>query len=110
MSAIGTSLRDARQRAGLGLRQAARLAGCSHVAVLHAESGKRIPEAPLLCALAGVYGIDADELCRMAGRIPVDVQALLLAEPNRLAAVRAMWTPQPHPPEADSVDTEETEQ
>lgn len=109
---LSAYLRDARQRAGLGVRQAARLAGCTHAAILHAETGRRVPEDPLLRALATVYGADADELYRLAGRVPADVRELLLAEPGRFAAVRVAWrrgATLPELPEADFVNTEETE-
>lgn len=47
------------------------------------------PGEPVICAMAAMLQVPADELLMLAGRLPSDVVEWLLADPARLAAVRA---------------------
>lgn len=80
MSTIGERLREAREAAGIGVRELARLSGfeSSHADVSKIEMGKQPrPSGPKLAAYAKVLGVSAEWL--MTGEGP---RARSRAEPN----------------------------
>lgn len=62
---LGPMLRAARERAGLGLRQAARRAGLPPGYVVHLEGGSRCPSRTVAEQLAAVLGLDDDEQAQL---------------------------------------------
>lgn len=62
---LGPMLRAARERAGLGLRQAARRAGLSPGHVVHLEVGSRCPSRSVAEQLAAVLELDDDEQAQL---------------------------------------------
>lgn len=109
MTQIGTYLRLARQHKGYTLRKTAQQVGISASYLSRLESGdeKCPPSEALLRRFSVELDVDLDGLCQLAGRVPADVLALLVAEPGRFATVRRMWTPHPHVPEATTGNIEE---
>lgn len=66
---IARALREARLSAGLGLREAARRAGCAPSYVSMLERGERAePGERVLAALDEAFGLEAGELVRRAAR------------------------------------------
>jgi transcriptional regulator with XRE-family HTH domain len=58
---LGQLLAAARMRAGLGLREAARLAGVGHEYLLRLETGQRTPSRSVATVLADVLALDDEE-------------------------------------------------
>lgn len=58
----GKKLREIREKKGLSLREAARLAGVSPTLLSLVETGKRKPTSALLVKLASVLSVPQDEL------------------------------------------------
>lgn len=67
---FGPALRQARERAGLGLREAARLAGTSHGYLIGLEAGTRCPSVTMAGRLADALGLDdAERAVLLAGAV-----------------------------------------
>jgi transcriptional regulator with XRE-family HTH domain len=62
---MGPLLLAARHGAGLGLREAARLAGVSHSYLLRLETGQRVPSRTVAGLLAEVLGLDDADRARL---------------------------------------------
>jgi len=63
---LGPMLRDARERAGLGLREAARRAGIQHGYPRDPEGACRSPSSAVAAALASNLGLDESERAQLA--------------------------------------------
>jgi transcriptional regulator with XRE-family HTH domain len=59
-------LRDLREKAGLGLREAAKKLRISPGYLSRIEGRGEIPAPELLCRMAGEYGCDVEELLELA--------------------------------------------
>jgi len=65
---LATTLREARRRQALSLREVERRTGISNAHVSQLETGTITkPELALLWQLAALYSLDFDELARLAG-------------------------------------------
>lgn len=62
---LGNLLRTARERAGLGLREAAREAGLAPGYVAHLEDGSRCPSRTVAEQLAAALKLDDDEQAQL---------------------------------------------
>lgn len=96
MSTIGERLREAREAAGLGVRELARLSGfeSSHGDVSKIEQGKQPrPSGPKLAAYAKVLGVSSEWL--MTGEGPRERRAD--------AAERTVELDDPYPTRADAI-------
>lgn len=82
LAKLGHRLRLYRERDALGLREAARRIGVSPTYLSRIERGQvpRPPSERILRALAHLYDDEPAMLLHLAGRIPEDVQAMLLAD------------------------------
>ena len=58
------TLKEIRKEKKLSTEAVGRQLGVSHVTVLNWESGKSEPGASAVMALAGVYGVSADEILK----------------------------------------------
>ena len=58
------NLKEIRKKKHLSTEAVGRQLGVSHVTVLNWESGKSEPGASAVMALAGVYGVSADEILK----------------------------------------------
>jgi transcriptional regulator with XRE-family HTH domain len=67
---LGEYLREAREQAGLSIRELARLAEVNHAFLARVESGERGASAELLQRLADVLDVDAAELLAYVGIRP----------------------------------------
>jgi transcriptional regulator with XRE-family HTH domain len=70
---MGPMLEHARLRAGLGLREAARLAGISHAHLLRMETGQRTPSETVAGVLAELLRLDDSERARLDAVAVADV-------------------------------------
>lgn len=88
---LGREVRALREARGLGLREVARKLELSASYLSQLETGqlKTPPAAEVLRALAKLYEVDADRVLLLAGRVPEDVKALLLADPGLTRFLRA---------------------
>ncbi|MGW3193708.1 helix-turn-helix domain-containing protein [Streptomyces sp. NPDC001118] len=59
---LGRMLIEARTRKGLGLREAARLAGIGADYLLRLEKERRVPSRSVARGLAAAFGLEGDEL------------------------------------------------
>ena len=80
---LGPMLRAARERAGLGLRQAARLADLSSGYMAHLEAGSRCPSRTVAARLAEMLTLDGDEQAQLYAAAVTDAGA---DHPARTAA------------------------
>lgn len=58
------TLKEIRKKKNLSTEAVGRHLGVSHVTVLNWESGKSEPGASAVMALAGVYGVSAEEILK----------------------------------------------
>ncbi|MFF2384055.1 helix-turn-helix domain-containing protein [Streptomyces sp. NPDC058108] len=58
---VAATLRAARERAGLGVREAARLMDVSHSYVIGLEGGTRCPSVTMAARIAGALGLGDEE-------------------------------------------------
>lgn len=63
---VGVMLRAARERAGLGVREAARRAGISHPYLIGLERGTRCPSSAVADVLAAVLSLGPDDRTLLA--------------------------------------------
>ena len=76
-------LRAARERSGLTLRECARRAHISAPWLSVLESGKATPPSEEVCVrLAQVLNESPLEMCRVAGRLPLQLQTQVLSDPG----------------------------
>lgn len=68
LKTLAANLRAERARTRLSQRQAARIAGCSQGALQKWEAGECVPSMDSVYALAEVYGVTLDSLCRAPDR------------------------------------------
>ncbi|WPO69927.1 helix-turn-helix transcriptional regulator [Streptomyces sp. KN37] len=80
---LGSMLRAARERAGLGLRHAARRADLSGGYMAHLEEGSRCPSRTVAARLADVLELDDDERAQLYAAAVTDAGA---DHPARTAA------------------------
>ena len=91
--AFGARLRRLREGQGIGLRDMSRRLDISPAYLSRVETGGHDPPAePVVRAVAALLGVEADDLLVHAGRVPIDVEAWLLADWRRVTEVRAMMT------------------
>lgn len=88
---FGQALRLARHARGVSLRTLAERAGVDFTYVSRVETGAfPPPAAATIVRLARALDADADELCALAGKLPPDIEAALLAQPDSIKDVRAL--------------------
>lgn len=88
MLALGVNLRRARTKYAMGLRELARKEDLSAEFLSAIELGKaRAPEG-VLKIYAKQFGMDMDELMRLAGRIPTDLKEHLLRSKKNMKRIR----------------------
>ena len=89
---LGQTVREAREVKGLSQKDFAELVGLSgaYVSRLEHDRHEHIgrPSEHRIKAMSDVLGFDFDELCRLAGRIPGDIESYLLDRPKELRRLR----------------------
>jgi transcriptional regulator with XRE-family HTH domain len=85
---LGAALRRARMKYDVGLREMARHADVSATYISKIEHGQTVPSEKILRLYAAKFRIDFDEISRLAGRVPSDVQRHLVRTPDALKKVR----------------------
>lgn len=65
--ALGSFLREKRNRAGFSLRYVARIIGLDHARLARIERGQAVPTLPSLIRIARAYGIKASAAMRHVG-------------------------------------------
>ncbi len=87
---FGAVVRDARGRAGFGLRELADKLGISpaYLSRVETESVECVPSESLILAIASTLNQPADELQRLAGRVPTDIKEHILSNPKVLRRLR----------------------
>lgn len=68
MRNVAANLRAERARTRLSQRQVAQLVGCSQGALQKWEAGECVPTMESMYALAELYGVTMDSLCRAPDR------------------------------------------
>ena len=91
-ASLGEVIRAARESKGIGLNAFARDIGMSRTYLSRVETGqeRNPPTEERLSAIAIALALDADYLLHLAGRIPSDVQSIVLGDPALPAAIRLM--------------------
>lgn len=87
---LGTTVRTARVAAGISLRSMAEEIGISpaYLSRVETETIQGTPSEQIVYAFASVLKMDSDELMRLGGRIPKDVQNYILENPSVLKRLR----------------------
>lgn len=75
--AIGTTLRNLRKHAKLGIKTVAPKVGISYTYLSKIENDVKLPSAGLVLMLCNQYGADADNLIAKLGAVPVDIQEIV---------------------------------
>jgi transcriptional regulator with XRE-family HTH domain len=86
---LSQTLKALRLRQNMGARTVARKLDVSRAFIQQIEAGTLVPSDARLAQLASIYDTDADYLILLAGRVPKDVAAILINEPNLLTALRS---------------------
>jgi transcriptional regulator with XRE-family HTH domain len=79
---FGSTIRELREKRGLGLKRAAPEIGVSYSYLSKLENGLVGPSDDTIEALAAYYDVDVDYLGVMAGRLPPDILAILQNDPE----------------------------
>jgi transcriptional regulator with XRE-family HTH domain len=88
---FGQRIRRLREENGIAQGALADRCGISGGYLCRVESGENDPPAEaVIRTMAAELGAPVDELLALAGRVPSDVVAWLVADPARIAAVRAL--------------------
>ena len=87
LAEFGRRLRMARIRCGLTQVEVARQIGVSKGYISRLEAGKTRPAEPTVRRLARVCATDAERLLTLAGTLPGDIRAILVAHPTESLAV-----------------------
>lgn len=85
---LGLHLRRARERYSVGLRELARQADVSAAYLSSVENGQEVGSERILKIYASRFRMDFDELSRVAGRVPTDMQTHLVKTPGAIAKLR----------------------
>ncbi|MFF8810877.1 helix-turn-helix domain-containing protein [Streptomyces pactum] len=88
LPAVAPRLRGLRQRSGLTLEAAARLAGLSPAHLSRLETGHRQPSLPMLLALARIYGTTVSDLL---GEVPPERDPIVRGD-RMEASASGGWT------------------
>lgn len=92
--AFGEKMREFRTAANLTQRELAKDSRLNFTYLSKLETGNMPPPSEQLitrlCVALGIRGGDRDDLFRLAGRIPEDVQAILLSSRHSMRLVRAI--------------------
>lgn len=91
MKQLGQELRRRREANGIGLRELARYTDLSPSYLSRIETGdeQSPPSEEAIVGLHRFLGGDLGELLQLAGRIPSDVRALLLADAGLITFLRS---------------------
>lgn len=91
---LSSTIRNHRVSCGFGLRELAGLVGISPAYLSRIETGKELAVSEaVLNSFAAHLGLNADELCALSGRVPLDVMTLLVDTPGAIARVRRLLKP-----------------
>lgn len=91
---LGTTIRINRIVRHIGLRELAELVNISPAYLSRIETGKELAVSEaVLNSFAAHLGLNADELCALSGRVPLDVMTLLVDTPGAIARVRRLLKP-----------------
>ena len=90
MTTLGETLRTERLRKEFGLRELADCIGCSvaYLSRVETDSIDCVPSEEILVKLADRLSLPTDELMRLAGRLPADVENYVLENPGVLKRLR----------------------
>lgn len=88
LQALGMALRRARMLYAVGLRELAREAEVSATYLSKIETGQTKPSERVLRIYSSKFRVDFDELSRLAGRVPGDVEQHLVQTPGALRRLR----------------------
>lgn len=88
---FGQRIKRLREKNGITQGALAEGCGISGGYLSRVESGEHDPPAEtVIRTMAAMLGAPVDELLALAGRVPSDVVEWLVADPARIAAVRAL--------------------
>lgn len=87
---LGKTLRDQRVHKEFGLRELADRIGCSVAYLSRVETGsiECVPSEEILHKLARTLSLESDELMRLAGRLPQQIENYILKNPGVLKRLR----------------------
>jgi transcriptional regulator with XRE-family HTH domain len=85
---LGKYLRDLRHMKDIGIKQVAPELDLSYSYLSKLENGLLEPSMETVRKLAEFYGVDAEVLGTLAGKLPADVVAILEGQPE--AAIRLL--------------------
>jgi len=86
---LAMALKRARAKYACSLRKLSEKAGVSPSFLSRIENAQERPPDHILVVYAKSFRVDADELFRLAGRIPSDMVAHLVKSPRTLKQIRA---------------------
>lgn len=87
---LGSFLRGARKRRGLTLRAAAARLGVTPSYLSHIENDRRVPSHGVLKEIAGLLGVDLDDLLDLACRLDPETLDWLRRSPAALRLARTV--------------------
>jgi transcriptional regulator with XRE-family HTH domain len=87
---FGRAIKDARRASGLSQRDLAERVGIDFTYLSKIENDRMDPPSErVIVALADALATDADELIRLAGKVPTDLAEFLVADPIAIRYLRS---------------------
>lgn len=88
---FGRTIRDLRKRKGMSQKELADKAGIDFTYLSKIENDRMPPPSEkTIRAMAEVLETDADELIRLAGKVPTDLVDFLISDPAAIKALRSI--------------------
>lgn len=87
---LGIEIKKLRKEKGLSLRGLARLVGVSPAFICRVENGKKwaTPSEKVIKKISLFLGVSQDHLMHLAGRIPQDIQDIILSDVKYVTFLR----------------------
>lgn len=88
---FGRTIRDLRKRKGISQKELADRAGIDFTYISKIENNRMPPPSEkTIRAMARTLETDADELIRLAGKVPTDLVDFLISDPAAIKALRSI--------------------
>ena len=90
-ASFGRAIREARRQRGISQKELADRAGIDFTYLSKIENDRMAPPSEkAIAAMAEALEMDADELIRLAGKVPTDLAEFLVTDPEAIKFLRSL--------------------
>lgn len=90
-SSFGRAIKEARRQRGISQKDLAERAGIDFTYLSKIENDRMPPPSEkAIRAMAEALALDADELIRLAGKVPSDLEEFLVTDPEAIKYLRSL--------------------